>query len=436
MNNGRKTVERSAALALIAAALVGTVRGFDVPTSYALPNGVQTAQDGTTNAPNAEATPANEDSASTDETAVPQAVVPEWTTAPGVDGPRVIEAPPVEEAIKIKGFANAGYFGNVAGANRNGDVSANAASGGALNTLGISVSKAVAPTGGEADWGFGVDFMFGEDTRLLRVQNGLDENWDTGSDGRGNPTYGFAMPQLYGAVGVENWTLTAGHFFSPFRPNGALFYSRSLATVAMPKTHTGATLTYSGIEKITATVGLVNGLNQGFDDEVGGTLFAAVLAIKPNDMLAFTYAFGGGNVEDRVLDDGSRSKTTGGIHSWTFDVTPDDRWTWTTRADYIAVDSLGAGGTAQTILGEQVAYRFNPCWKAGTRVEWQRAKPSAAEANERVALSVGANWNPNASKYLTIRPEIRYDNSSWDQYGKNADRRDQLCLGFDAGIKF
>lgn len=433
MGKAKKTIERSAALALIAAALVGTARG-DIPTSFVIPNAVQAAQKETTDA--AASVEPTEIGAETVDAETPQAVAPNWTTPPGIDAPRIIEAPPVEEAIKIKGFANAGYFGNVAGAKRNGDVSANADAGGALNTLGISVSKAAAPKGGGADWGFGVDFMFGEDTRLLRVQNGLDENWDTGSDRLGNPTYGFAMPQLYGSVGVENWTLTAGHFFSPFRPNGALFYSRSLATVAMPKTHTGATLTYSGIDKITATVGFVNGINQGFDDEVGGTLVAGVLGIKPSDKFAFTYVVGAGNVEDRILDDGARSKTTGGIHSWTFDLKPDDRWTWTTRADYMAVDVLGAGGTAQTILGEQVALRLNPCWLAATRVEWMRVKPSAADPKERVALSVGANWNPNASKYLTIRPEIRYDSASWEQYGKEGDRRDQLCLGVDAGVKF
>ncbi|MDO5567204.1 MAG: outer membrane beta-barrel protein, partial [Planctomycetia bacterium] len=115
----------------------------------------------------------------------------------------------------FSGYVNAGFLANTRGAHWNGNASTGSRSGGGLQGAYISAVKKAETCKAGGDWGFGTDFMFGEDSRICRVYNGFDESWWTGRNGRGNPWYGFAMPQLYTEFAVQHWTVQLGHFYTP-----------------------------------------------------------------------------------------------------------------------------------------------------------------------------------------------------------------------------
>lgn len=344
-------------------------------------------------------------------------------------------APSCADAFQINGYVNGGYYGNTWGSDYN-LINTGSERGGALNGAFVSLSKGAVTNGCGVDVGGGVDFMFGEDSRFLRVENGLDEKWNTGHNRVGAPWYGFAMPQAYGALAINNFTFTGGHFFSPFgyessRADKRFFYSRGLAYDALPATLTGGLLTYSGIENVSATVGLVNGINQGFSDKVGGSLFAGNFVITPTQQASFTYTVGAGDVADR-----GAAKVTGCIHSWVVELKPDDFWTFATCAVYEDVNVAGATGYTEAIIGQHIYYKTSECWKFGTRVEWGRLKPTGVDSTNDFEITFGANWSPAASQHLSIRPEIRYDSCNMEKFAKDGSKKKQICLGLDAVATF
>ncbi len=343
--------------------------------------------------------------------------------------------PRCADVFNINGYVNGGYFGNTLGADSN-MINTNSDRGGALNGAFVSLSKGAATNGCGVDWGGGVDFMFGEDSRLFRVERGLDEGWFTGHNRAGAPTYGFAMPQAYGAIAVNNWTFTGGHFFSPFgyesgRADKRFFYSRGLAYDALPSTLTGGLLTYSGIENVSATVGLVNGINQGFDNSLGGSLFAGNFVLTPSDQVSFTYTVGAGDVMDNSV-----SQIYGCIHTWVVEVKPDDRWTFATVGVYEDVQPVGAVGFTEAIIGQHIYYKASDCWKVGTRAEWGRFKATGLDSTNDFGITLGANWSPAGSENLSIRPEIRYDSCNAMKFANDWSKKSQFCLGVDAVAKF
>ncbi|MBR4752403.1 MAG: outer membrane beta-barrel protein [Thermoguttaceae bacterium] len=424
--NGRISFRKRLALpaSVLMAVVANEAFGADASTYYVAQVPAYESQ------ASAEASPEAAQSASTAAQYAQQ--IPEQTFAPCC--PEYVQ-PCCADAFQINGYVNGGYFGNTLGADSN-VINTNSDRGGALNAAFVSLSKGAVTNGCGVDWGGGVDFMFGEDSRLFRVERGLDEDWATGHNRNGVPTYGFAMPQAYGALAINNWTFTAGHFFSPFgyesgRADKRFFYSRGLAYDALPSTLTGGLLTFSGIENLSATVGLVNGINQGFNDDAGGSLFAGNFVLTPSNQLSFTYTVGAGD----VVDDGT-NKVYGCIHSWIVEVKPDDRWTFATAAVYEDVNTVGAGGISEAIIGQHIYYKTSDCWKVGTRLEWGRLKPAGGDLTKDFEITLGANWSPAGSQNLTIRPEFRYDSCNVEKYAKNGDKKAQICLGVDAVATF
>ena len=336
---------------------------------------------------------------------------------------------------QISGYLNAGYIGNTRGAHWNGNTGTGSHNGGALNAIYLSAAKTARNDLGRVDWGYGADLLFGEDSRYMRVGSGLDEYWYTGHDGRGNPCYGFAMPQLYVEAARNDWTVRAGHFYTshgyePCKASDRFFYTGGLSYDFLPCTHTGVLLSYGGFEKFDVTVGYVNGMDQGFSDDLGGALFLGSFAYHFSDALWTSYTLTAGDWADS-FDSGVRNHTYGSLHSWIIEARAGERLTSVFTADYC---NLTSDEIATTILGQHFYWTCDSHWKIGLRAEWQREE-TLDDAFERVSLTAGPNWTPWGER-LILRPELRYDRDTAGGYGRDEEKTDQLCFAVDAVCKF
>ena len=275
--------------------------------------------------------------------------------------------------VDWRGYVNAGYFTNTRGAEKNGNVNANSWAQGAFNAAYVRAAKEAANNGRGFDWGFDVDFMFGEDARITRVERGLDEDWVTGHDADGNATYGFALPQLYADFALNNWGLRAGHFYSLLGYEGVpatdrFFYSSGLAYDALPTSHTGVLVSYNGWEKAAVRAGWVNGINQGFSAESGGNLLLGDVAIPLGEQFSFRYALAAGDFFNDIVH------TQGSMHSITLEASPSEPLKLATTVDwqYLKTDSIDTA--TNVVLGQHAYFTFNDRWKAGARIEWERTE--------------------------------------------------------------
>ena len=341
---------------------------------------------------------------------------------------------------QVSGYVNGGCFANTYGACYNGGISAGSESGFALNGAYIAALKEPETDGKPFDWGYGFDFMFGEDSRLFRVEHGLDERWHTGHNSSGEPTYGFAMPQLYGSVAYNDWTFAAGHFLAPFgyesrRADKRFFYSLGLSSDVQPATVTGGFLTYSGIENLSATVGLVDGMDQGFSLRSGGSLVIGSFKWTATETTSLTYSVAAGDYVDRRLRNGARFKNCGSFHSLIFEYAPDDQWTFVTTADYVNED-VGPRDVNSFVLGQHVYYAVDDSWKFGARVEWRRLMEGGLYHVDDFGFAVGVGYTPMEIDRLSIRPELRFDTCNVDKFGTARNKKAQLCLGVEALYAF
>ncbi len=346
-----------------------------------------------------------------------------------------------ENDIKYSGYINGGYIGNTHGADSNGNVFSNSLNGGALNGAYLAITKEAATSDNGFDWGFGTDIMFGEDTRFIRTERGLDEDWNTGHDKYGNPTYGFAMPQIYAEIALNQWTIKGGHFYTLIgeestKASDRFFYTTGLSFDSLPVTHTGFLASYHGFEKLDFTLGWVNGINQGFDNSLGGSLILGNIEYKLNDKSSIRYAFTAGDFSDyneyNISGLEQRYHQYGSIHSWIFKTQLTDKLDSTSIAEYqIFKDDTE---TSSLLFGEHLHYTINDHWKWGTRIEWQQIKYSDTNDDkvDFLSLTFGPNWIIDEKQAWKIRPEIRYDHCSKEFYGNNADKKDQLSLAIDS----
>ncbi len=346
----------------------------------------------------------------------------------------------VLNAIQWSGYAEAGIMCNTYGNPVNGYPNSGSFNGGGLNALYLSALKEAKTNGCGIDWGFGADFMFGEDARIMRSNTGLDQSWVTGHDRFGNGTYGFAMPQLYMDIAVNDWTVRLGHFYTFLGYEGAkatdrFFYTRGLSFDGLPVTHTGAIVTYNGFENLTVSLGWVNGINNGFDTNFGESLIVGKFVYKFNPAVKISYGFGAGNIAYESIAPG-----TGCIHAADLEIELSERLTSVSTFDYGDYnDSLSTKKTTDLTFGQHLYYTLNDSWKLGTRIEWNRTVFPTQDFLERFSLSVGANWKPFNTDSFMIRPELRYDSATkLNGVGMFNDGRnpDQILLGFDLLYNF
>lgn len=349
-------------------------------------------------------------------------------------------SPSFYDQLDINGYVNAGYFGNTNGSDFNGNANTGAESGGALNGAYLSIGKSAENNGYGFNYGFKTDIAFGEDTRFMRVNSGLDEDWYTGHDRHHNDTYGFALPQAYMDVAMNNWLVRMGHFYTPLgyegaRADGRFFYTRSLSFDSLPVVQTGAMAYYKGIQGLELGFGWTNGLNEGFDDEDGGSLAMLSAKYHFNERTYIKYAAAAGDIFD-IESDNEEFQMYGQLHSFVLESKLNCCLTAATTVDYQKYGIRGDDADSERlVLGQHFYRQMNEYWTLGVRMEWQKDDEEAKADSEFTSLTFGANWRPMASDNLVLRPEIRYDKCTQNIYNDNEDG-DQISLGMDVMFLF
>ena len=363
------------------------------------------------------------------------------------------------EGICWSGYMNAGYYTNFSGDRSNGLADCWSNTTPAFNALYVAATKKAYTGGCGYDLGFGIDFMFGEDSRIFRSARGWDDSWITGhmynpaTRAYDRPSYGFAMPQLYLEAAINNWSVKVGHFYGLLGYEGAtapsrFFYTKGLTCAASPVSQTGVLASYNGFQNLELTMGWVNGWGNGFDNsQFGEGLLTGSFTYRMNPMASIKYAFLAGTAEMGGVFGywgpygWGRVKGVGASHSVVLDVHLTgslESVTTVNYADY-GLATNPANGARTLILGEHLYYTFNCCWKAGFRAEWMKSTDYYRETypTEVTSFALGLNWHPYGNQNLYVRPELRYDRVVGR--GKNLmlnGRPDQLTIGFDVMMTF
>ena len=286
----------------------------------------------------------------------------------------------------------------------------------------LTVAKA-AQGGGDADWGFRMDWLYGTDGPDAQSFSNSAGEWDEAWDHGGN--YGHALPQLYAEVAMGDLRVKGGHFLSPLGYESVnstenFFYSRSYGRGIVgfiPRTVTGVQVDYTVGENLTAHGGWVNGYDTGFGSTndsmfLGGATVALANGMDINYMLLSS--------DDQYAHSiAVANQLTDRIH--------------TVFETVLRTISSEVTDSAIT-LNNYVFYDLNDCMKLGLRSEWVDMGRSSEEFN---AVTVGINYQ--ATSNLMLRPEIRMDNfhSDINDASNNggitaSGRRDSTVFGFDA----
>lgn len=293
------------------------------------------------------------------------------------------------------------------------------------------------------DVGGKISYMYGTDARFVQAA-GLETATSHGAwlgpwDKLNNYS---AIPEMYVEVGRKDFSLKVGKFLSMLGHESILsterfFYSLSQAYGELPKTHTGVVATWDVNSKLNVFGGWVNGPDSFFDTGEDNALLGGA-TYRFNDRLYAKYvAMAGMNTKAKEVALpywGYREWSTKQkyfMHSFIVGVKPGKQWDFTfewtlrnTNADY--AKNPDGPGYDPTYFGwfsmggyginTELIYRFNRQWAVGLRAEWThryaedyfRGKlDKYYEYNDLYSFTLAANWTP--TKWLTVRPEMRYD---------------------------
>ena len=306
-----------------------------------------------------------------------------------------------------------------------------------LNQFWLFAEKALKSECGELDWGGRIDLLYGTDAQNTQAFGNNRGEFDF-LNGWDHGIYGFAMPQLYGTVGNDEWDLKAGHFFTyhgaeVVNATGNFFYSHAYTfNNSEPFTHTGVMLHKKVNDKLDVHGGYVFGWDTGFDQFAGGSAFMGQVAYQATDAVKLTYTTCIGNLGFR--GDGSN-------HTFLVNVAITDKLAYTACSDLVSTNGIwnNAGrppvffpGTFndQISLANYLTYKIDDCVSAGARLEWW--KSDGQSINE---MTYGLNIKPHSN--VTFRPEIRYDwNPGAGTLLNGRAGNDQTSFNFDVIFTF
>ncbi len=263
------------------------------------------------------------------------------------------------------------------------------------------------------DWGFRADLVYGTDGPDTQAfgntagpadldARGFDNNWDHGIFNAG---YGWALPQLYGEVAAENWSVKAGHFFTlvgyeVVQAPDNFFYSHANTQYnTEPFTHTGGLATYTGIDNLELYGGWVAGWDTGFDQFLDGSMFLGGFSATVLDDLTLTYITTIGDTGFR----GSDAYT----HSIVMIANLSENLEYVLQSDLLQIDSTREDNVG---LNQYLFYTVNDCVKLGGRFEWWKTDPLVLNPSGNLSFynaTFGVNLKPHAN--IIIRPEFRSD---------------------------
>jgi hypothetical protein len=285
---------------------------------------------------------------------------------------------------------------------------------------------------GESPLGFRVDALYGIDAQDTQAFGNNPGNWDF-QNGFDNGSFGFALPQAYAELALEEWTIKAGHFFTLIgyevvaAPDN-FFYSHAITMYnSEPFTHTGVLASRNFGEDIEFFGGWTAGWDTGFDQFGGGSnwLGGAAFTLTENSVLTYMSTAG---------DFGARG-SQGYSHSIVWDNSLTENLNWIVQSDLLRIGSTGEDNVG---LNQYLLYQVNDRLGLGARMEWWKGDVLTGYAPHGgvlpaegslsyYAATFGANIRTTANSI--IRPEVRFDWSPAANY-------DQTIFGVDAIFTF
>lgn len=273
------------------------------------------------------------------------------------------------------------------------------------------------------DWGGRFDAMYGIDAADTQAFGNPPGNWDFVQDELDHGAFGWAFPQLYLELAYKDIQVKGGHFYTLLGYEvvpapGNFFYSHAFTMYKGEAfTHTGALLTYTGIEKVVLYGGWTAGWDTGFDQLGDGSSFLGGFSFTPVDEATFTYILTGGDLG---------WVGEGYSHSMVLVYNPIEKLTYVLQSDYINTDQdvLGSGDSDYKTIGvnQYLIYQLIDELGIGARGEWWRAN-----GVDYGGITGGVNLKPLPN--LVLRPEIRYQFS-----GEGNDDRNRVTNNNPAGL--
>lgn len=363
---------------------------------------------------------------------------------------------------------------------RNGDV--------VMNQLYLSFGRKVNTRqnrwdiGGQVDLLYGTDYFFtsslGLETKRtyyasydgsLQTMDPSEAllHWNSNDGKRRNGSaavYGLSLPQAYAEVFApigNGITVKAGHFYADMGLESTMsphnfFYSHSYSFMyGSPVTLTGLTASTKLGRRLTVTAGF----SQGWDvwDSPTGKLNGLFGMRWDSHDKRSSLSF--------MLHTGENSLRSGDnqtSYTLTYQRRFGSRWTYALEHTYgeeengalldIGLFDEQRGRARWASIAQYLTWQCSETFALGFRAEWfhdsGHSRIQKGIVNDFFAplsgqnyyeLTLGANWKP--TRYLTIRPEVRYDWSNV-QYGKTGgvysanDRREMVSFAIDAVFRF
>ncbi|MDR2117823.1 MAG: outer membrane beta-barrel protein [Planctomycetaceae bacterium] len=321
-----------------------------------------------------------------------------------------------------------------------------------VNQLYLTFGRRINPRAARWDFGGRIDLLYGTDyfftsslgleTRrynyifpdlptLEPLEAALHWNSNSGVRRLGTvPLYGLSLPQTYAELFIpigNGVTVKAGHFYSGMGLESAMspenfFYSHSYSFMyGSPTTLTGIIATAKISSRFSVLLGLSRGWN-AFDKPNNNLSGLGGLEWKSFDKRnAFSFLIHSGEESFRNGDNRTHYAMT-----WQHQLTP--RWhyalehTFGNEKNGAALNLLDeTRGTAQWYsLAQYLQWKWSEKFTFGLRGEWFRDDGQSRiqkdfidsilfrlEGKDYFQITLGANWKP--TRYITIRPEIRYD---------------------------
>ena len=165
---------------------------------------------------------------------------------------------------------------------------------------------------GESPLGFRADILYGIDAQDTQSFGNTPGTFDF-QNGFDHGAFGWAIPQLYAELALENWTIKAGHFYTLIgyevvtAPDN-FFYSHAITFFnTEPFTHTGVLASRNIGDNVEVYGGWTAGWDTGFDSLNDGSSWLGGLSVTLTENSTLAYFSTAGNLGARGSDAYSHS---------------------------------------------------------------------------------------------------------------------------------
>ena len=331
-----------------------------------------------------------------------------------------------------------------------------------LNQFYLYLQRAVNTSGDSWDIGGRFDFMFGTDAVYTQAYGSPRGHWDLNLIKSGERFYDMAFPQAYVELFApfgNGLTAKIGHFYTPIgnevvtAPDN-FFYSHAYTMqYGEPFTHTGVLLSYPIDSNFTLMGGGVTGSDYGgwdgaWDKGLGNWAFLGGLSWTSDDKgSSVTLTSTSGEISEHDSNNWSiyslvaKHDIMTGLH-------------YTFQHDHGWANKVVAGKDAEWYgINQYLTYDIQDDLAVGLRAEWFRDDDGyrvfspartlgALPAASYYAVTAGLNWKP--MKWLTVRPNVRYDwsdkadafNNGGASVNYAGNRKDQFLFSTDVVLMF